>query len=612
MRLLTLMLLLVTLAQRSARSLLRIINEVLDFSSIEAGKFEIEEAVFDPRQAAEDAVEDLSVAAHEKGLELVCDVLPAVPCSLVGDAGRLRQVLVNILGNAVKFTLEGVVVLRVQAYMPAGSEDGRCLLEISVSDTGIGIPSDKLGVLFESFRQLDGTLTRRHPGTGLGLTISKNIVEMMGGSIHVESEVGQGSRFTFTLPVKLGDDAAVADAEDGARGMRVLVVDDSASALESLQHLLGSLGAETVLASTGDAALERLEAAEKADCRFQMTLVDAGLMDLAGARLAKQMGRFSSAMGRLVVLTPSLAMGAKASRHPWASAAWITKPITRTQLIRCVRDAMGPSEKDLQPPPDGEKPPTGPTLLTPLADGAAPPRILLVEDDAVSRMYVQTLLEQQNFLVTAVSQGNAAIREMESGEFDLVLMDIQMPDMDGLQATRAIRLLETPTNRRTPIIGITAHALKSDKQRCLEAGMDAHLAKPVDPQKLFAIAGQFLRPRPEPVTETETALNIAKLLGHLGGDKRVLGSLVATFLKTVPRTFEALRAAVEADDPKGVAAAAHAIRGSVGIFGATELIEISRRIEKMGERGELAGVEAALREFEQELGLVSDSLARAV
>ncbi|HSH70243.1 MAG TPA: response regulator [Deferrisomatales bacterium] len=602
-------------AQRSARSLLRIINEILDFSSIEAGKLEIEEAVFDPRQVAEDAVEDLSVSAHEKGLELVCDILPPVPRSLVGDAGRLRQVLVNILGNAVKFTVAGEVVLRVQAYLPAGSDGGRCLLEASVSDTGIGIPRDKLGVLFESFRQLDGSLTRRHQGTGLGLTISKNIVEMMGGSIHVDSEVGQGSRFTFTLPVKLGDRTSVAEAEDGARGMRVLVVDDSASVLESLQHLLGSLGAETVLVSTGDAALERLEAAERADRRFQMTLLDAGLVGPADTSWARQMGRFSPAMGRLVMMTPSLATGATASRHPWTSADWITKPITRLQLIQCVRAVLNPSEQDLQRPWDGTKPPSGSAesaLPAPFAAGPAPPRVLLVEDDAVSRMYMQSLLEQHDLRVTAVSQGNAAIREMESGEFDLVLMDLQMPDMDGLQATRAIRQFETSMNRRTPIIGITAHGLNSDRLRCLEAGMDAHLAKPVDPQKLLAMAGQFLRPRQDPVTETETASNIAKLLGHLGGDKRVLGSIVATFLKTVPRAVADLRAAVKADDAKGVAAAAHAIRGSVGIFGATGLMEISRSIEKMGESGELAGVEAALLAFERELGLVSDSLTRAV
>jgi CheY-like chemotaxis protein/HPt (histidine-containing phosphotransfer) domain-containing protein len=238
--------------------------------------------------------------------------------------------------------------------------------------------------------------------------------------------------------------------------------------------------------------------------------------------------------------------------------------------------------------------------------------LLVVEDDATSRMYLQTLLEQHGFRVTVAATGDEALRETETGEFELILMDIQMPGMDGLEATRAIRQRQAPNRRRTPIIGITAHALQRDRQRCLDAGMDGHLSKPVDAGSLLAVAGRFLGREPDPAAENHARLDLPKLLGHLGGDRQVLGSMVTIFLETGPRTLAKIREAVAAGDPKGVAAAAHAIRGSAGIFGATALAELCLQIENLGEAGELAAVTGVLREFEAELGEVTALMKESV
>jgi CheY-like chemotaxis protein len=395
----------------------------------------------------------------------------------------------------------------------------------------------------------------------------------------------------------------------------VLVVDDNASSRESLRHLLDSLQGETVLASTGEEALQRLEEAERSDRPFQLVLVDSGLMDVEGAQLAEKLQQFSSATGRLVLMTPAHTICANASWNQWPGTVWIAKPITRSLLVQCMGDVASALGEDPRGEADEGQAPGefgGPFSLSKSSNTADSPRILLVEDDAVNQMYLQALLEQHGFLVTAVTQGNAAVKEMASGGFDLVLMDIQMPDMDGLEATRAIRRLETRTNRRTPIIGITAHALERDRQRCLEAGMDAHLPKPVEPRRLFAVAGQFLSSDPGPEIETEPSLDTSTLLGHLGGDKQILKSMVTTFLETAPRAIEDIQEALDANDPKGVATAAHAFRGSAIVFGATGLIGLSQKMEEMGEQGDLAVVEMILQEFEQELMKVSDLLAKAV
>jgi signal transduction histidine kinase/CheY-like chemotaxis protein len=484
-------------AQKSARSLLRIINEILDFSKIEAGRLEIEEIEFDPRTVVEDAAELLAVPAHEKGLELVCHLHPRVPTRVIGDPGRLRQVLINLIGNAVKFTAEGEVVVQLQVDGSIEGEPEKCLLRFSVADTGIGIPGDKMDLLFDSFSQLDGSLTRRHGGTGLGLTISKQIVERMGGSIRVESEGGTGSTFTVTAPVGTVTTPWPSELPEAAAGLRVLVVEDHVATRLALGDLLASLGVDAVLTASGEEGIGRLRDARESQHPFRFVLLDSVLADADGFALADGIRSEASMEGRIAMMVPSCDIAGHLSRCiDMGLPGCLTKPVKRSELVEAIRRALGtagapvPEAADTRPAEDRASPRTAPETGT--VEGET--RVLLVEDDAVNRMFLSALLKQKGWRVTAAVNGKAALEAFESGAFDLVLMDVQMPEMDGLETTQAIRMLEAE-QEHTPIIGITAHALERDRERCLAAGMDAHLSKPVGHEELFTVAERLLRTR---------------------------------------------------------------------------------------------------------------------
>jgi signal transduction histidine kinase/DNA-binding response OmpR family regulator len=473
----------------SADSLLTVINDILDFSKIEAGKLTLDPTDFDLRECLEETVKLLAVRAQEKGLELMCDIRPEAPASIVADAGRLRQMVTNLLGNAIKFTDRGQVLLTVELEQ---ENDSGLVLHFTVSDTGIGIPAEKLDCIFEAFTQADGSTTRRHGGTGLGLAICSRLVRLWNGRVWAESEPGAGSRFHFTMLCARGASVLrAAPAELGAlQGLRALVVDDNDVNRRIAAEHLQRMGMEPALASGARPAMELLRAAAQEGRPFAVALIDALMPETDGYELARKI-REDPALSGVVVLMLSSAdlQNAQARCHQLGVASYLLKPIRASELLQAVIRAVA-----------GAKPTRGP-----VARGSGPARtalalrILVAEDNPVNQQLVTRLLEKHGHTVVAVGTGREAIEQLRKYPFDVVLMDVQMPEMSGFEATEAIRDLDRALGAHTPIVALTAHALKGDRERCLAAGMDDYLSKPIRPEELFErverLGGRELRGR---------------------------------------------------------------------------------------------------------------------
>ena len=468
----------------SADSLLELLNEILDFSKIEAGKWELEDAAFSLRDELSMALKALSIRANRKGLELVCDIPSTVPDALSGDFGRLRQILVNLIGNAIKFTERGEIVLSVRNEKQ--SEDD-VFLHFMVTDTGVGIPADKLRMIFDPFTQADSSTTRRYGGTGLGLAICARLVALMDGQIWVESEVGKGS--TFHYIVRLTTRAAVPQPGDWLllKGLRVLVVDDNESSRNSLVQQLMNHGIQPTLVNgseSGPAALAVLQHAASKRVPFPLILLDAHMPVDEGFELASSILLDPLASGTAIVMLTSGSQPADAARcRELGVASYLNKPIKESDLLNAICSALHLSEKkelmDVSPAPTTE--------LRHISL-----RILLAEDNAVNRLLALRILEKQGHTVVTANDGVEAVAEFSRDSFAIILMDIQMPGLDGLAATAIIREKEAGTGTHTPIVALTAHAMEDDRKRCLSAGMDGYLSKPIQARQLFQIIDELV------------------------------------------------------------------------------------------------------------------------
>ncbi len=457
--------------QRSADGLLGVINDILDFSKIEAGRMDLEMTDFDLQVAVEEAADLLAERAHAKGLELVTAVGPGVPIVVRGDIGRVRQVLINLLANAVKFTDKGEVVLRVE--LVDTSAEGT-VVRVEVSDTGIGIAPETQARLFSSFTQADASTTRTHGGTGLGLAISKQLVELMGGVIGVDSQVGSGSRFWFTIRLSVAS-GALHTAPNPARpltGLSVLVVDDNATNRRILQQTLLSWGARPTTAASGDAALALLRNPALDVGPYTLALLDYHMPGMDGLQLARAIAHDRAIPTLWLIMLTSSGLPEERDKARAAGVdAFLTKPVRQAALHDCVASVLGRQRS------------AAPESL-PAGDGAAEPRsgpaayLLVVEDNVVNQKVATVILEKQGHRVDIASNGQEAVRAVARTRYDAVLMDCQMPGMDGYQATQAIRRQEGP-HRRIPIIAMTAGAMVGDREKCLAAGMDDYLPKPV-------------------------------------------------------------------------------------------------------------------------------------
>jgi two-component system sensor histidine kinase/response regulator len=467
----------------SAESLLVILNDILDFSKIEADKLTFEQLPFRVRHLCTDTVKALAVRAGQKGLELALDMPADLPDGVVGDPGRLRQVLTNLIGNALKFTERGEVVLRVGLE----SQDADAVtLRFEVRDTGIGIPAEKRLSIFEAFTQVDGSMTRRFGGTGLGLSISSRLVRMMGGDIRVESEIGTGSNFIFTA--RFARDAAatmplaLASAEE-LRACRVLVLDDNATNLRVLADMLAGFGVPALAVPDSAAALDALGRAHALGEPFRIALLDVHMPDLDGFQLAERLRDDPRHAGlRVLLLTSAGERGDMARCRDAGAAGYLVKPIALVDLREALLTVLGAQREG------------APEVVTrhTLEERRRRLRVLIAEDQPVNRLVAKRLLEKQGHEVHVAEDGSQALAALERDRFDVVLMDVQMPVMDGLEATRTLRERERVTGAHQPIVALTAHAMKSDEERCLEAGMDCYVTKPLQPARLFQAIEQAL------------------------------------------------------------------------------------------------------------------------
>ena len=472
------------LVRFSAESLLLIINDVLDFSKIEAGKMELELIPFDLRESLGETMMALSFRAHEKGLELVYEVQPEVPEALLGDPGRIRQILINLIGNAIKFTEHGEIFVCVDEASPGSATTA---LHFAVKDTGVGIPAEKQEKIFEAFSQADGSMTRKYGGTGLGLTICERLVEMMGGRVWLESQPGQGSTFHFTVQLALQDAASARPVPlqpEQLRDLPALIVDDNFTNRRVLHGMLTRWGMRPTSVEGGRAALQAIEIAKSTGRSFPLILLDGQMPDMDGFALAEQIQKDSDLVAVTIMMLTSAGHLGDASRcRELGISAYLVKPIRQAELLDGICQILNKVSTAKSTP-----------LVTrhSLQEDKHRSRVLLAEDNVVNQTLALRLLEKHGYSVTVAGNGREAVEAFENNQFDVVLMDIQMPVMNGFEATVEIRAKEKLTGRHIPIIALTAHALKSDQERCISAGMDAFVSKPIRTSELFSTIESML------------------------------------------------------------------------------------------------------------------------
>jgi PAS domain S-box-containing protein len=570
----------------SGDALLHVIDDILDYSKIEAGKLELEHEPVDLRECVEGALDIVAPRAWEKQIELGCLIDEEAPAGIVGDQGRLRQVLLNLLSNAVKFTEEGEVVVDVGAEPTAS---GSYRLALAVRDTGIGIPPERVDALFESFSQGDASTTRRYGGTGLGLAISKRLVELMGGTMRVESEVGTGSTFRIELDVKSAEVPARL-ADDGAlpqlAGKRLLVVDDNATNRKIVARHARSWNMEPVAVETPAEALALLERGEK----FDLAVLDMLMPEMDGIALAGEIRRHRDERQLPLVLLTSLGRlpGAQAD-GPFA--VQLSKPVKASQLYNALVKALAPRL--------GTRAPETAQGDEQLATSSL--RILLAEDNAVNQKVALRLLEQLGYRADVAWNGREALEALERRPYDVVLMDVQMPELDGLDASRRIRA-QWPAEQRPRIIAMTANALPEDREACFAAGMDDYVAKPIRPEELAEALGRARRvDGGRSANGGGLALDEAALgsLRDLGGDEFV-AEVIDTFVDEAPALVATLRTAREGGDAELLRRTAHTLKSNGQTFGAAAFSELCRELEQRAKNGELDGAAGLVERIERE------------
>ena len=602
----------------SSDALLTVINDILDFSKIEAGRLEIEEVDYDLRTMVEQAADLLAEPAHSKGLELVVDIAPDVPEHVHGDPGRVRQILVNLVSNAVKFTAAGQVVLRTS--LDDGEPDH---VVFAVEDTGIGIPEDRLAQVFHAFTQADTSTTRRYGGSGLGLTICRQLAELMGGVVGVESTPGVGSRFWLRLPLVPANGPVVPFVPTAdLAGVRALVVDDNEVNRRIVKDMLARWG---VIAEVAESAREAIAAADRAASAgtpFDIAVLDFHMPEMDGVELAMVLSRRpSSTSTRLVMLTSAASHHNAAEARAAGITRYITKPIRRGSLYTLLTTAMGtPSDHDPSEP------------RQPLIEMNRSHRVLVVEDNPVNQRIAAHMLEKYGHRVDLAGNGREALELATASRYDAVLMDVQMPELDGWEATRQLRRLEDGS-QRTPVIGLTAAATSEDIEQCFEAGMDDVVTKPVREEDLLAAILRWTddspiasdraarsTPAPEdPMSDAPGDAHInEKSLRDLveldpDGSSGVVDRLCQSFLHESAERIAELRQAIDDDDAETVHRAAHRLKGSSLYFGALLVNELCRRLEEREPdalESARPDVDALAAELERLAAVLPDAIAR--
>jgi len=606
---------------RSAEALTTLVNDVLDLSKIEAGKLELVAEPFDLRAIADEVAQLVGTTARSKGLEVVVHCPPQTPDWVTGDAGRVRQILLNLAGNAVKFTDAGWVLIEVAC---SDRSADRAVFEVSVKDTGIGIAPEKLEVIFEKFTQADATTTRRFGGSGLGLTISRRLVERMGGVIWVESQPGAGSTFHFTVPLSLADPPALSAARrpgpGDLAGLRVLIADDNAANRQVLTETLTGWGMEAYVAEDGAAALELLRRARASGQAFDLAILDARMPGADGFDVAAAIRHDGAPAGATVMMLTSSDHGEEAARaRELGISAYLVKPVRQAELFGAILAALGRARQD---------------------EGAAGPgaertadrrlRVLLAEDNPVNLGVAVEMLRAMGHAVSVARTGREALAAVAAEEFDVAFMDVQMPEMGGLEAVAEIRRQEQGAGRHLPVVAMTAHAMQGDADRCLEAGMDAYLSKPISEGRVREALGRVVpglaggppgRSGPDPAASPDAAAASLGAAPPIDADallRRCMGK-AATFRRALEQfggvsreLLDRIRQALEAGQTEQAAEHAHSLKGAAATISADPLSAAARTVERLAGSGADGAAWSGLAQLEEELYRCLDAIPQAL
>jgi signal transduction histidine kinase/CheY-like chemotaxis protein len=574
----------------SADSLLTVINDILDFSKIEAGKVELESVDFRLHDCLEETLKTLAIHADARGLELLCDIAPEIPEQVTGDSGRLRQIIVNLVGNAIKFTHVGEVALRVESETVCGNLH---TLLFTVSDTGIGISAEQQRSIFDPFMQADTSTTRRYGGTGLGLTICARLVSMMGGKIWLESELGQGTQLHFTVQFRAS--AKISGQEvlstERLHGLKVLIVDDNRANRRILSENLKRSLLRTTDVEGGEQALAELLHGQQIGDPYQLVLTDMHMPNMDGFSLVERIRqRPELSPAAIMMLTSSGQRGDIERCRQLGVASYLFKPVRRAELlsaILAVVDHSVPSSMDTLPRKENETRDKG-------------LHILVAEDNHVNQRVATRTLEKMGHSVVVANNGCEALALLPSQTFDLVLMDIQMPELDGIAATRRLRETERHSNTHIPVIAMTAHAMRGDRERCIEAGMDGYVSKPVNTAQLRAaitlavpswggsdVIEDYSAPESESGCSSANVWDASETREKLGGDEQLFQDVMRIFLEESERHLAKLRRAIAEGQAEVIEKAAHSLKGELGYMGAPQVVQKARNLEEMGRRGDV-------------------------
>jgi len=599
-------------AKQSAETLMKVINDILDFSKMEAGKLELDITDFDLHSVVEGAADMVAAKAEKKRLELACMIHQDVPAHLRGDPGRLRQVLLNLLDNALKFTEKGEVVVAVQIE---DRSDKKASLLFSVTDTGIGIAEDHRQQIFEKFVQLDGSITRRYGGTGLGLAISKQLVELMGGEIGMESRMGKGSRFWFKVPLEVQD---YVPGEEEWRipdisGMRVLVVDDNETNRTVLHKMFESFGCVPQSVSSGRLAISAINEAVKSGNPFKFVLLDYKMPEMDGEQTAR--GILADEKNRdvkIIMLTSAGKRGDVARFEQIGCAGYLTKPVKQSQLFDTLVTILSGTG-------EGGKGGSAARIVTEHSTTrvrmARGKKLLLVEDNLINQKLAIGLLTKAGYSCDLAKNGQEAVEAVMDKKYDLVLMDVQMPEMDGFEATRIIREKEG-AERHTPIIAMTAHAMAGDREKCIEAGMDDYLSKPLKRDDAFDVISKWLGLRKnytssrlskaahQRLAADQNVFDVNSALQRMDGNKQLLKELITIFNEQLPAQVQILSNAIENCDAAAILQESHGIKGAASNLSANRLAAVAEEMEKKAKAGDLAPLRGLLNKFMDEVNVL--------
>jgi two-component system, sensor histidine kinase and response regulator len=600
---------------QSADALLTLLNDILDFSKIEAGRLELEAVNFNLRSAIEDVGYTLAKRAQDKGLELACLIQPGLASDLRGDPGRLRQVLVNLTGNAIKFTHQGEIVIRAEAVEETNSH---VTVRFSVQDTGIGIPLDRQAAVFERFTQADGSTTRKYGGTGLGLTISKQLVESMSGRMGLNSQRGIGSEFWFEIRFEKQsrekrNTAPLNLAPVTLHRARILCVDDNQTNRTVLTRMVEGFGCRIETTTTGAKALELLRSAHQSDDPYRVVLLDMQMPGMDGEQTARAIkGDPDVKEVKIIILTSMGQRGDAARLEVLGCSGYLLKPVKQQMLYEALVAVLGR---------EGEEEPGLITRHILAEQRRRDARILLAEDNSINQKLAVILLQKAGFSVDAVDNGAAACEGAKTGQYHAVLMDVQMPEMDGFEATRQIRAWEAGQNRHIPIIAMTAHAMKGDRERCLLAGMDDYVSKPLHPRLLHSVMDRWVQlpdqgdasaTFPEPAADSvveppaaavvdEKPLDLVSALARFEGDRDFFTEMCREFVANLPKRLIELRGALSANDSSTLGRLAHNLKGVSANFSAGPLTHLALELETRGKEEDLSEAPGLLDQLEAEV-----------